>query len=292
MSAAAVDRVVTHREARVNGVRLHYVEAGEGPLVLLLHGFPDFWYSWREQIPALAEAGFRVVAPDMRGYNLSDKPSGVGAYRVEALAADVEGLVHHLGAERATVVGHDWGGIAAYTAAMRHPAVVERLAILNVPHPQRMAQGLRRPRQLARSWYVFFFQLPFAPERLTSAGDFSALRRAMRGQVKRPGALTEEDLDRYAEAWGRPGTMTAAINYYRAAARRGPKEATGRLQVIEAPVRVIWGERDAALAADLADPSPRWVPNAETVRIPEAGHWVQADAPGRVNELLIEFARG
>src|SRR5438067_5435169 len=136
----------THHDATVNGVRLHYVEAGSGPLVVLLHGFPEFWYSWRHQIPALAQAGFHVVAPDMRGYNLSDKPSGWRSYDGDHLAADVAGLVRHFGADRAHVVGHDWGAAVAYLTAMRHPDVVERVVILNVPHPERMLAGLRKPR--------------------------------------------------------------------------------------------------------------------------------------------------
>jgi epoxide hydrolase 4 len=147
-----------HHHADLGDVRLHYVEAGSGPLVVLLHGFPEFWYSWRFQIPILAEAGFRVVVPDMRGYNLSDKPPGVQAYRVELLARDVERLIRTCGEGTATVVGHDWGAIAAWIAAMRHPGRVGRLAILNVPHPARLLDGLLSPMQLLRSSYMFFFR--------------------------------------------------------------------------------------------------------------------------------------
>src|SRR3954449_2631161 len=153
-----------HREAVVNGVRLHYVEAGAGPLVVLLHGFPEFWYSWRHQIPALAAAGFRVVAPDMRGYNRSDKPRGVRAYSGDALTGDVAKLIRACGAERAVVVGHDWGAAVAWQFAMAYPALLERLVIMNAPHPARFLRALRTWRQARKSWYMFFFQLPWLPE--------------------------------------------------------------------------------------------------------------------------------
>jgi pimeloyl-ACP methyl ester carboxylesterase len=170
---------LAHRYADLGDVRLHYVEAGEGPLVLLLHGFPQFWYQWRHQIPALVEAGFRVVAPDMRGYNLSDKPLGVQAYRVELLARDVERLILACGEWTADVVGHDWGAIAAWVVAMRHPDRVGKLAILNVPHPARFLDGLLSPMQLLRSSYVSFFQIPRLPEEVIRAGDFALLRSSI-----------------------------------------------------------------------------------------------------------------
>ena len=174
--------------ADLGDVRLHYVEAGEGPLVVLLHGFPEFWFSWRFQIPALAAAGFRVVAPDMRGYNLSSRPAEVAAYDTDRLAADVRGLIRELGAERALLAGHDWGGAVAWITAMNHPEVVERLAILNVPHPRRMLQGLRTPRQLAKSWYFLAFQVPWLPERAPGSGaggaSGSCSRRRDRGRSR------------------------------------------------------------------------------------------------------------
>jgi epoxide hydrolase 4 len=155
---------VRHGHAELGEVRLHYVEAGEGPLVVLLHGFPEFWFSWRFQIPALVAAGFRVVAPDMRGYNLSSKPRRASAYDTDRLAADLRDLIRERGCERAFVAGHDWGAGVAWITAMNHPEVIERLAILNMPHPRRMHQGLRTPRQLVKSWYILFFQLPWLPE--------------------------------------------------------------------------------------------------------------------------------
>jgi len=282
---------LAHRHADLGDVRLHYVEAGEGPLVLLLHGFPQFWYQWRHQVPALVEAGFRVVAPDMRGYNLSDKPPGVRAYRVELLARDVERLIPACGERTAAVVGHDWGAIAAWIAAMRYPERVEKLAVLNVPHPASFLDGLLRPMQLLRSSYVFFFQIPRLPEEVIRAGEFALLRSVLGRDPVRPGALTAEDIERYIEAIARPGALTASLNYYRALLRT-PGETRALLQRVEAPVLVIWGERDRFLSRRLAEPPHLWVPNLVRVkRLSDASHWVAEDRPLEVNTLLLDFLR-
>jgi pimeloyl-ACP methyl ester carboxylesterase len=274
--------------ADLSEVRLHYVEAGEGPLVVLLHGFPEFSYGWRSQIDALAQAGFRVVAPDMRGSNLCSRPAGVAAYDVDRLAGDVRDLIRERGAERAAVVGHDWGAAVAWMTAMNHPEVVDRLAILNVPHPRRMLHGMRHPRQLLRSWYIVFFQLPALPERFARAGGHAFLRNAFKDA--RPGAFTAQDIARYVEAWSQPDALTAMINYYRAAFRQPPWSAEARLRPVQARTLVIWGERDRFLGAGLADPDRADVPNLErVVRLPDASHWVQHDEPERVNALLAEF---
>jgi pimeloyl-ACP methyl ester carboxylesterase len=273
--------------AEVGDVRLHYVEAGEGPLIVLLHGFPEFWFAWRLQIKPLAEAGFRVVAPDMRGYNLSSRPAGVAAYNADRLASDVRGLIQERGAEAALLVGHDWGGTVAWATAMSHPEVVDRLAILNVPHPRRLQQGLRTPRQLRRSWYFFFFQLPGLPERVVRARRWRSFRNSLR-DARAP--YTPEDIDRYVEAWSQPGAATAMINYYRAAVRQSPKRAAAQLRPISAPTLVIWGQRDRYLGLELAEPDRDDVPNLDRVeRVPEASHWVHHDAPERVTQLLIDF---
>jgi pimeloyl-ACP methyl ester carboxylesterase len=275
--------------ADVGEVRLHYVEAGEGPLVVLLHGFPEFWYGWRAQIDGLAAAGFRVVAPDLRGYNLSSKPPGVGAYDLDRLAADVRGLVRERGEERACVAGHDWGGAVAWTMAMNHPEAVARLALLNSPHPRRFLEAVRRPAQLARSWYFGAFQLPWLPERLLRAGGWRPLRFGFEHDA-RPGAFAPEDIERYVEAWSQPGALTAMLSYYRAAPRQSPSRLAERIRPVQAPTRVIWGERDRYLSPGVAEPPPADVPNLDRViRLPEASHWVQHDEPARVTELLAEF---
>jgi pimeloyl-ACP methyl ester carboxylesterase len=288
-TAAAPD--LRHGRLDVGGVTLHYVEAGRGPLVVLLHGFPEFWYSWRWQLPALAGAGFRVVAPDLRGYNESSKPRGVAAYAADLLARDVAQLIRGLGAERAVVVGHDWGGAVAWTFAMRCPELLQRLVILNVPHPARFLRALRTPRQLRKSWYMFFFQLPRLPEASVRRANFAMLRRTFRHDPVRPGAFSDDDIERYIAALARPGALTAAINYYRALFRQDPRRMRAGFRPIEAPVLVIWGMQDRYLGAELAEPDARWAPNARVERLPDASHWVQVDRPERVNALLLDFLR-
>jgi len=280
-----------HREVLVNGVRLHYVEAGSGPLVLLLHGFPEFWYAWRHQIPALATAGFHVIAPDLRGYNLSSKPPGVDAYRMEAILGDVIGLMQQAGEERAVVVGHDWGGIIAWHLAIHHPQFVEKLIILNAPHPAAYWRELRSWRQLLKSWYVFFFQMPGLSEQVLGAGDFDLVSRLLRRQPVHREAFTPEDIRRYKQALARPGALTAALNYYRAL--RHP-EYRGRHEdaPVHVPTLLLWGERDAYMSPRLTENLNVWVPNLCVVRFPDVSHWVQNDAPERVNRLMIDFLRG
>ncbi|MGH2599418.1 MAG: alpha/beta fold hydrolase, partial [Dehalococcoidia bacterium] len=267
----------THGEATVNGVRLHYVEAGSGPLVLLLHGFPEFWYSWRHQIPVLAAAGYHVVAPDMRGYNTSAKPRGVRSYALEPLTGDVLGLIRHFGAERATVVGHDWGGAVAWYVPMRYPDAVERLIVLNAPHPAALMRELHTLDQLRRSWYVFVFQIPWLPEAAVRARGYAMLDRTLRTDPARPDAFSDDDIRRYKRALAQPGALTAAINYYRAAFRRDPRTATRDLRPITCPTLLIWGERDRYLSPRLTEGLDRWVPNLRVERIPDASHWVQVD---------------
>jgi pimeloyl-ACP methyl ester carboxylesterase len=275
--------------ADLGEVRLHYVEAGEGPLVVLLHGFPEFWFSWRFQIPALAASGFRVVAPDMRGYNLSSRPSGVRAYDTGHLAGDIRDLIRERGAESALLVGHDWGAAVAWATAMNHPEVVSRLAILNVPHPRRLLHALRGPRQLFKSWYIFFFQLPWLPEQVVRAGRWRFFRYGFEHDA-RSRAFTPQDIDRYVEAWSQPGASTATINYYRAVFRQSPKRTEARIRPVRARTLVIWGDRDRYLGAELADPDPVDVPNLErVVHLPAASHWVHHDEPEQVTQLLLEF---
>jgi pimeloyl-ACP methyl ester carboxylesterase len=273
---------------RTNGVELHAVAAGppDGPLALLLHGFPEFWYGWRRQIGPLAAAGLRVVAPDQRGYNLSAKPEGVAAYDIDALADDALGLADALGRPRFAVVGHDWGAVLAWHLAARNPGRVERAAVLNGPHPATWRDFTRaHPSQALRSWYAAFFQAPFLPEWTLGAADFASMRASLT-RTSRPGAFSDDDLRRYRDAWARPGALTAMLNWYRALPRR---VASLRAERIRVPVRVVWGDRDAALDRGLAEAGLALCDTGEAFHLPDATHWVQHDEPERVNRLLVEF---
>ena len=279
------------RYVSVNGLRFHYVEAGTGPVVLLLHGFPEFWYAWRYQIPALAQAGFRVIALDLRGYNESAKPVGRQNYEIDTLSDDVLGVIHALDQPRCVVIGHDWGGAIAWHLAMREPQAVERLIILNAPHPYTFFRELPTLRQLRKSWYMFFFQLPWLPEKLLRAGDYAGLGHTLRNDPARRGAFTEADIACYKLALAQPGALTAAIHYYRALFTRKLFRLKRQIRPIETPTLLIWGMQDRYLGLDLIKGLAPWVPNLQIERIPEASHWVQADAPERVNHLIIEFLR-
>jgi pimeloyl-ACP methyl ester carboxylesterase len=273
--------------ADVGDVTLHYVEAGEGPLVVLLHGFPEFWFGWRRQITPLAAAGFRVVAPDTRGYNLSTRPEGVSEYDVDRLAEDIRGLIRGLGASSAMLAGHDWGGTIAWTIAMNHPEVVDRLAILNAAHPHKLQQGLHHPSQLRKSWYFFFFSIPGLPEDVVHARDWHFFRHFLHDANP---AFTPEETERYVEAWSQPGAASGMINYYRSSVRESSAQAKAEHPPISAPTLVIWGQRDRYLGEDLAEPDHEDVPNLDRVeRLPDASHWVHHDEAERVNQLLIDF---
>ncbi len=273
------------------GLRLHAAVAGpaDGPLVILLHGFPEFWFSWRHQITALAGAGFRVVAPDQRGYNLTAKTP---PYDTGTLSQDIVHLIQACGRERACVAGHDWGAAVAWALAGRHPERVERLAILNVPHPAVMVRHLfgGNWRQLARSWYIYFFQIPGLPELVLTADRCRGLRNSLQ-RTSRPGTFTDADLEHYVAAWSQPGAVTAMLGWYRAAARaafaRRPLAPARRLPM---PTVILWGERDIALGVELAEDSRPYLEQGRLVRYPEATHWVHQDLPHEVNaELLAHF---
>ena len=270
------------------GISLHVREMGAGPLVLLLHGFPDCSYTWRHQLPALAAAGFHVVAPDLRGYDGSSRPNGVSAYATSALATDIAGLVTALGEQRADVVAHDWGGGVAWAFAMFFPEKLRRLAILNAPHPITFRRHLRTMQQARRSWYIFAFQLPVMPEMGLARNDFASLRRVFRTASIRPGAFSEEDIERHVDALRPPGALTAAINYYRAVFRDTGRSGH-RVRRIDAPVLVLWGDQDKFLGTELAEPGSEWVSNVQVRHIPEAGHWIQHDVPELVNDELVRF---
>ncbi len=271
-------------------VRLHAITAGpkDGPVVVLLHGFPEFWYGWRRQIESLSAAGFRVIVPDQRGYNLSSKPSGVAAYALTELVSDVVAIADQLGQEKIFLAGHDWGAAVGWSIALLHPQRIAKLVVLNVPHPSVMRKFLStRPHQLLLSWYMFFFQLPWLPEALFCAFNFRVGVRALL-RSSRPGTFTPEDLAQYRSAWSQPGSLTGMVNWYRALFRTRAKFPDKTVRV---PTRILWGERDAFLLAEMARQSLRYCTSAELFTFASATHWLQHEEPVRVSELLIDFFR-
>ncbi len=269
-------------------VTLNAVAAGpkNGPAVVLLHGFPEFWYSWHKQIAPLAAAGFRVVVPDQRGYNRSSKPSSVRSYALSELVSDVIAIADQLGQERIFLAGHDWGAAVAWSVALLHPNRVARLAILNVPHPSVMRRYLMQDRrQLRKSWYMFFFQIPYLPEAFLSASNFRRGTASLVGS-SRPGTFSAGDLAQYRAAWSQPGALTGMINWYRAAFRHRAKFPDRTVRV---PTRILWGMRDAFLTAEMARDSLRYCTDAELIQFPDATHWLQHEEPVRVSQILVDF---
>ncbi len=292
-----LDSSIRHGYAQVGDVRLHYAERGSGErLVLLLHGFPECWYSWRSQLMSLGETGrYRVVAVDMRGYNLSDKPSRVEAYRMDALVDDVLGLVRHFGAREAAIVGHDWGAAVAWAVALRYPEYVWKLAALQVPPPAAWAANMTF-RQALRSWYMLFFQLPRVPEWVISANDYAMLERMLKSTTMKHASFSDTDIAVYKAALreksetGETSALTCALNYYRAnftALLRRQRGDGGRVRV---PTLFIYGERDFAIIPETVRGVGEFVdaPYRE-VRIARSGHWVQREAAAQVNAALISF---
>lgn len=286
----ALDDVpLLHHTVDSNGVRLHVVEAGDPahPLVLLLHGFPEFWYGWRSQIPALVRAGYHVLAPDQRGYNLSDKPAGLDAYNINHLAADAIALIDWAGQEQAFVVGHDWGAGVAWWAAASHPERIRRLGIMNVPHMQAMYEDIRtNPAQILKSWYVGLFQIPWLADTLLTAGDAQGAANMLLS-TSNPGSFTDEDIAFYVAAWKQPGAMTAMLNWYRSIVQRPPWPMADPM--IRMPVLIQWGRNDIALTPELAEKSLKYCVNGRVIYYPDATHWVQHDKSDEVNARLIEF---
>jgi pimeloyl-ACP methyl ester carboxylesterase len=282
---------VRHERIKADAVELHLAVVGSGPPVVLLHGFPENWRSWRRQFAALVHAGFSVWAPDMRGYNLSDKPADQAAYHLRHLIADVAAIVRAAGYPRAHIGGHDWGGIVAWTFAGHHPHLVDRLVIFNAPHLEIYREKVQRPPQMFRSWYVLLFLLPRLPELALSARNFRAVRDMFRRLPARAGAFNDEDIDEYVRALSSPGALTAALNYYRANVRSGGV-ALARSARIAAETLVIWGDQDPALGPELLDGLERVAPHVRVHRIAGAGHWVQNEAPEEVNRVLTDFLVG
>jgi len=288
--------LLRERFISTNGIQLHVMQAGpeEGPLVILLHGFPEFWFGWQAQIQPLAEAGFRVWVPDQRGYNLSDKPLGVSAYHIDTLARDIVGLIDAAGEEKALIGGHDWGAAVAWHLADNYPERVIKLVVMNIPHPKVMMRTLRKSfAQMRKSWYMFFFQIPRLPEWILGRNEAQGASELLRRSGK-PGTFTPEDLAYYRQAWTQPGALTAMINWYRSAIRSGLSGSAGASPTsgrITAPTLMIWGKQEMALGHEMAQPSVDLCQNGRLVFFEHATHWVQHDEAEAVNLLLLDFLR-
>ena len=281
--------VVRFGFARVNNVSLHYAEAGspDDPLLVLLHGFPEFWFGWREILAPLAAAGFHVVAPDQRGYNLSDKPRGVKGYTLSILARDVFALASYFGAERFDVVGHDWGAAVAWRLADANSPHLGRAVIINAPHPAIWLRTMRMDRGHGRqSRYVRFFRLPWAPEILIRASKFRALESAF-DSMRRGSAFTADVLNAYRRAWRQPGALTAMLNWYRALF--GEDLGTPATHSLSHPILVLWGDRDAFASPDLADQSAALCANVTVKHFGEATHWIVHEEPDAIQSEIINF---
>jgi pimeloyl-ACP methyl ester carboxylesterase len=282
---AVLEETWQHEYINSNGIRLHYVTQGQGPLMLMLHGFPEFWYSWRHQIPEFAK-DYQVVALDLRGYNESDKPKEQSAYVMSEFIKDVEGVIRGLGYDRCVLVGHDWGGAIAWNFTYAHPEMVERLIVMNIPHPAKLAEGLRTPQQLMRSSYAFFFQLPVLPELVLQAANYGVIERMFTGMAVNKSAFTPADIDTYKEAVAKHGALTPMLNYYRNALSSFRQQDWSLLNV---PTLMIWGDKDTALGKELTYGTEKYVRDFHIRYIPNCSHWVQQERPELVSQYMREF---
>ncbi|HZH34310.1 MAG TPA: alpha/beta hydrolase [Pyrinomonadaceae bacterium] len=280
---------ITFDFAQVGGVRLHYAQAGTGEkLVLLLHGFPEFWYSWRHQLAALGDH-YTVIAPDLRGYNLSSKPANVADYEIDRLVDDVLGLIRYFGHEQAAIVGHDWGALVAWAVAQKHPEAVWKLAALQVPPPAAWRKN-QTFKQLLASWYMFLFQIPALPEWLLGLNDFALLERALKTTTAASGVFSERDIAEYKKSWREGASLTPALNYYRANILKRMFSTSAGDEKVSVPTLFIYGEKDSAVLPESVKGVQEFVDAQFTeVRIPNAGHWVQQEAAVEVNNFLSEF---
>ena len=274
---------------KTNEIQLNVVQEGpeDGPLLIFLHGFPEFSFAWKAQIPYFAEQGYRVWAPDQRGSNLSDKPRGIAAYNLDELAADIMGLMDAAGEKKAFLVGHDWGAVVTWWIAAKYPERINKMVILNVPHGKVMRKHLKENRQQRRkSWYMFAFQLPWLPEWMARRKNWRLAVRALTATSKR-GTFSEKDLDLYREAWSQPRAITSSINWYRAAFRkRPPNPKSSRVTVT---TLMIWGKKDVFLGSEMAQESIELCDDGRLVMLDDASHWLHHEQPDRINQLISEF---
>ena len=294
MAANTGDLLLHHEFANINGIKMHYVTIGEGPLIVFLHGFPEFWKSWKHQISFFSKK-FKVVALDMRGYGETERPIQVGEYRIEKLARDVTELIDSLGQKKATVVGHDWGGAVAWATAMMNPSFVEKLIVMNAPHPAIVQRNaFRNYAQMQKSWYMFFFLLEKAPEKVLSSNNFEILKHMFEISIKRKDRFSLSDIEEYVSSWSKEGGITGGLNYYRANLN---EEFWGNLgesipfPKIKIPTLQIWAEDDMFLGKELTEGTKEFVVDApfSLKVIPNCGHWVQQEAPEEVNQIMEEF---
>jgi pimeloyl-ACP methyl ester carboxylesterase len=283
---------ITFDYAQVGGTRLHYAKAGDGErLVILLHGFPEFWYSWRHQLAVLGDE-YTVVAPDLRGYNLSDKPPQVADYEVDKSVEDVIGLIHHFGREKAAVVGHDWGASVAWALAAKHPEYLWKVGAMQVPPPAILRKNFSF-RQFMASWYMFFFQIPFLPENLLKRNDFALLENALKNSTAEKDVFTDEDIAKYKKAWNEPFALTGMLNFYRANVLKRFFSKQEDAPKIKVPALFIYGEQDKAILPETVRGIGALIDAPyEEFRIPTSGHWVQQEAADAVTEILREFLAG
>ena len=278
--------LLEHSLVQVGDIRLHIVQSGpiSGPVVILLHGFPEFWYGWHKQIRLLADSGMRVIVPDQRGYNLSDKPKGISAYRLDILARDIINLMDALGIQKVNLCGHDWGGVVAWAAAALHPDRIGRLAVLDAPYPPVMMRNMfSHPGQIMRSSYILYFQIPKLPETLLKRNQWKTLVESMR-RTSRPNTFTLEDFSLYRKAWHQDGAMTAMLNWYRALVQR-PNVLSRNLRITQ-PTLLLWGAKDFALGVELAKASINLCDRGKLEVFEKAGHWLQHEEPERVYKHL------
>ncbi len=282
--------MITTRKIQANGLTFAVDEAGEGrDVALCLHGFPESRFSWRHQLPSLAAAGWHAVAPDLRGYGESDRPRQCGDYRMNHLVADVAGVFDVLSARRRLLIAHDWGALIAWTFAVQRVRPLDGLVIMNVPHPAVMRRVLRTSwRQCARSWYIAFFQVPWLPETVLTAGRAWMLGSLLRRTAVDPRTFPDDVLAHYRRHALGPGAMTAMINYYRANLRRlGSMRSP--VPVIETPTLMLWGEKDVALGLELTEGYEPYVRDLTLERLPNVSHWIQQEAPDLVNARLLNW---
>src|SRR6476646_3434177 len=291
MKVSGIHSPLEFRVLHINGIALHVVLAGSpsGKPLIFLHGFPEFWFAWRRQIDHFVSSGYRVIIPDQRGYNLSDKPAGIASYSIDLLARDVVGVLDNVAGSKAFVVGHDWGAAVTWYLAARYSDRIHRTAMLSMPHPRAFITNLIKPAQLRRSWYMFFFQLPWLPELVLRRRDWALLVQALQ-DTSPPRVFSNRDLKQYKKSWAKKGALTAMLNWYRAALLSPSKFAVDpEASRVKVPALLIWGKNDQFAGEAMARESLHYCDDGHLEMLETAGHWVHHEGPTQVNTLLSQF---